>query len=126
MFVSALPQRESAEGKLNALSLHIVHGNGDVTVEEAIVKMKGIIEDKKRELLRLVLQEKGSIVPRDCKELFWKMMKVLNLFYMKDDGFTSHEMHSTVDAVLKEPIVLSELLADSKQNISPLSKAQMV
>jgi ent-kaurene synthase len=54
------------------------------------------------------LKEKGSLVPRDCKDLFWKMMKVLNLFYMKDDGFTSNEMmYSTVNAVLKDPIILN-------------------
>lgn len=109
-------KRESEEGKLNAVSLHMVHGNGVVTAEDAVNKMKGVIEDKRRELLRLVLQEKGSLVPRDCKDLFWKMMKVLNLFYIKDDGFTSNEMHSTVNAVIKEPIILNDLLVDSKQH----------
>lgn len=94
----------------------MVHGNGVVTAEDAVNKMKGVIEDKRRELLRLVLQEKGSLVPRDCKDLFWKMMKVLNLFYIKDDGFTSNEMHSTVNAVIKEPIILNDLLVDSKQH----------
>jgi ent-kaurene synthase len=86
----------------------MLHGNGFVTYEDAIDKLKGVIEDKRRELLRLVLKEKGSLVPRDCKDLFWKMMKVLNLFYMKDDGFTSNEMmYSTVNAVLKDPIILN-------------------
>ncbi|KAK2369179.1 ent-copalyl diphosphate synthase, chloroplastic [Trifolium repens] len=101
-------KRESEEGKLNAVSLHMLHGNGAVTYEDAIDKLKGVIEDERRELLRLVLKEKGSLVPRDCKDLFWKMMKVLNLFYMKDDGFTSNEMmYSTVNAVLKDPIILN-------------------
>lgn len=94
----------------------MIHNDGVVTYEDAVDKMKGVIEDKRRELLRLVLKEKGSLVPRDCKDLFWKMMKVLNLFYIKDDGFTSNEMHSTVNAVLKEPIILNELLVDSKDN----------
>lgn len=94
----------------------MIHSDGVVTYEDAVDKMKGVIEDKRRELLRLVLKEKGSLVPRDCKDLFWKMMKVLNLFYIKDDGFTSNEMHSTVNAVLKEPIILNELLVDSKDN----------
>ncbi|XP_057458258.1 ent-kaurene synthase 5, chloroplastic-like isoform X1 [Lotus japonicus] len=118
--------RESEEGKLNAVTLHIVHGNGVVTEEEAIDKIKGIIEDKRRELLRLILQEKGSVVPRACKDSFWKMMKVLHLVYMKDDGYTSEEMHSSVNAVLKEPIVLGDLLVDSQQNLSPLLKPQVV
>ncbi|CAJ2659139.1 unnamed protein product [Trifolium pratense] len=101
-------KRESEEGKLNAVSLHMLHGNGVVTYEDTIDKLKGVIEENRRELLRLVLKEKGSLVPRDCKDLFWKMMKVLNLFYIKDDGFTSNEMmYSTVNAVLKDPIILN-------------------
>lgn len=112
MFLSLL-QRESEEGKLNAVSLHIIHGNGVITAEDAIEEMKVIIGDKRRELLRLILQEKSSVVPRDVKDLFWKMMKVLHLFYIKDDGFTSHEMHSTVNAVIKDPIILDELLVNA-------------
>ncbi|KAM2009837.1 hypothetical protein ACFX16_004557 [Malus domestica] len=101
-------KRESAEGKLNAVSLAMIHGNG-VTEEEAIDEMKNVIVSKRRELLRLVLLEKGSVVPRACKDLFWNMSKVLHLFYAKHDGFTAHDMMKTVNAVMEEPILLSEL-----------------
>ncbi|KEH26094.1 ent-kaurene synthase, putative [Medicago truncatula] len=60
-------QRESQEyeqGKLNVLALHMIHGNGAVTYEDAIDKMKDVIEENRKELLRLVLQEKGSLVAR--------------------------------------------------------------
>lgn len=105
---------------MNVLPLHIAHGNGIITEEDAMEEMTGIAEEKRRELLRLILQEKGSVVPRECKDLFWKMIKVLHLFYMKDDGFTSHEMHSSVNAVLKKPVILNELLVHSQQNLSPV------
>ncbi|XP_027917791.1 ent-kaur-16-ene synthase, chloroplastic-like isoform X2 [Vigna unguiculata] len=98
-------KRESEEGKLNVLSLHITQGNGASTAEDAIEKLKGDAEEKRIELLRLILHEKGSLVPRDCKDLFWKMTKVLHLFYMKDDGFTSHEMYSSVKAVINDPVI---------------------
>ncbi|KAL5159947.1 Ent-kaur-16-ene synthase, chloroplastic [Glycine soja] len=58
--------RESEEGKLNVLPLHIAHGNGIITEEDAMEEMTGIAEEKRRELLRLILQEKGSVVPREC------------------------------------------------------------
>ncbi|MED6113876.1 hypothetical protein PIB30_074926 [Stylosanthes scabra] len=109
-------ERESAEGKLNALGLRLIHGDRAITAEDATKEMKVIIEDKRRELLRLVLKEKGSVVPRECKELFWKMIKVLHLFYLKDDGFTSLELHSTVNSVINEPVDLRELLRDASQN----------
>ncbi|GLU05094.1 hypothetical protein SLE2022_222130 [Rubroshorea leprosula] len=97
------------KGKLNSVHLRIIHGPADATEEATIKEMRSYIHDRRRELLRLVLQENGSIVPRACKDLFWKMCKVLHLFYMKDDGFTSHEMSDVVKAVLYEPISLNEL-----------------
>ncbi|XP_068499357.1 ent-kaurene synthase TSP4, chloroplastic isoform X2 [Phaseolus vulgaris] len=110
-------KRESEEGKLNALGLLIAHGNGVFTAEDAIEKLKGTAEEKRTELLRLILHEKGSVVPRDCKDLFWKMIKVLHLFYLKDDGFTSNEMYSSVKAVIKDPVIFDELLA-RQQNLN--------
>ncbi|KAK2654429.1 hypothetical protein Ddye_014285 [Dipteronia dyeriana] len=101
-------KRESEEGKLNAVSLHMIHSN--ITEEEAAAKMKVHIDSKRRELLRLVLQENGSVVPRACKDLFWKMSKVLHLFYIKDDGFTSNEMINPVKEVIHQPISVDELL----------------
>uniref|UniRef100_A0A5B7ATW7 Putative ent-kaurene synthase n=1 Tax=Davidia involucrata TaxID=16924 RepID=A0A5B7ATW7_DAVIN len=99
-------KRESEEGKLNAISLYMIHNRGIVTEKEAIGEMKSSIDNGRRELLRYVLQKKGSVVPRACKDLFWKMSKVLHLFYMKDDGFTSNEMISVVKAIIHEPIAL--------------------
>jgi ent-kaurene synthase len=102
----------------------MIHGNGVVTVEDAIDKIKSVIEENRRELLRLVLQEKGSVVPRDCKDLYWKTMKATYLFYDKNDAYSLNEMYSTVNAVMKDPIILTELLVDSKQH--SLSKALVV
>ncbi|KNA16785.1 hypothetical protein SOVF_085910 [Spinacia oleracea] len=48
--------------------------------------------------------DKGGVVPKDCREVFWKMSKVLHFFYMKEDGFTSDEMAGAVKAVLHDPI----------------------
>ena len=102
-------QRESGEGKLNSISLSLIHGPGYATEEEAIEKLKSLACSKRRELLRLVLQEKDSVIPRACKDLFWKMSQVLNLFYAKDDGFTSNEMIGVVKGVIEEPVVRSDL-----------------
>ncbi|XWS16726.1 hypothetical protein CRYUN_Cryun33cG0002500 [Craigia yunnanensis] len=99
--------RESEEGKLNAVSLRIIHGT-HVATEDVNQEMKRLVHDRRTELLRLVLQEHGSVVPRTCKELFWKMSKVLHLFYMKDDGFSSNEMINVVNAVIHDPITLAE------------------
>ncbi|RWR88506.1 ent-kaur-16-ene synthase, chloroplastic-like protein [Cinnamomum micranthum f. kanehirae] len=37
----------------------------------------------------------GSLFPRECKDLFWMMSKIIHLFYMRNDGYTSpKEMYS--------------------------------
>lgn len=100
-------KREFKEGKLNALALQIVHSNGEVAEEEAVREMKISIGRQRRELLRLVLQEKGSVVPRACKDLFWNMNQIVNLFYTNGDGFTSHDMTNTVKSIIHEPIFIT-------------------
>lgn len=103
-----LLQRESAEGKLNAVTLAMIHGNASATEEETFNEMKSVITTKRRELQRLVLQEKDSLIPRACKDLFWNMSKIVHLFYAKNDGFTGHDLMNTVNGITKEPIVLSD------------------
>ena len=91
---------------MNAVSIQMSHS---VTAEEVIRKIRAQIDSERRELLRLVLQENGSIVPRACKDLFWNMSKVVHLFYKKDDGFTKHDMLNAVNEVIHEPISVDEL-----------------
>lgn len=105
-------QRESEEGKLNAVTLRVAHSNGRVTKEDALEEMKDILEEKRRELLRMVLQEEGSTIPRACRKVFWKMAKVLHLIYIKDDGFTSNELLSTIKDAFEKPIALDEFSGD--------------
>ncbi|KAK2654428.1 hypothetical protein Ddye_014284 [Dipteronia dyeriana] len=99
-------KRESKEGKLNAVSMQMSHS---VTAEEVIEKIRARIDNERRELLGLVWQENGSIVPRACKDLFWNMSKLVHLFYMKEDGFTKHDMLNAVNEVIHEPISVDEL-----------------
>ncbi|EHA8591502.1 putative Ent-kaurene synthase-like 3 [Cocos nucifera] len=98
-------EREGKEGKLCTVSLRIAHGCGLTSEEEAIMEIQGIVDSSRAELLRLVLQNEGSVVPRACKDVFWKMSRILHFFYMKNDGFTSPtEMVSAVNAVIYDPL----------------------
>ncbi|XP_074367131.1 ent-kaurene synthase-like 1 isoform X2 [Apium graveolens] len=101
-------KRESKEGKLNAVSLHMIHTNA-ATEEDAIREIKCTINRQRRELLRLVLRKEDSLVPRPCKDLFWKMCRVVHQFYMKDDGFTSEDMFGAVKDILHKPITRLQL-----------------
>uniref|UniRef100_R7W8W2 Ent-kaur-16-ene synthase, chloroplastic n=1 Tax=Aegilops tauschii TaxID=37682 RepID=R7W8W2_AEGTA len=99
-------EREGSEGKLNSVSLLVLHSGGSMSVEAAKNAIQKSIVASRRDLLRLVLKE-GTVVPRACKELFWKMCKILHLFYFRTDGFSSpKEMASAVNAVINEPLKL--------------------
>ena len=97
-------QREGSQGKLNSISLLVLHSGNSVSTEAAKKVIQKSIDTSRRDLLRLVLR-KESVVPRPCKELFWKMCKILHLFYFQTDGFSSpKEMVSAVNAVINEPL----------------------
>lgn len=99
-------EREGSQGKVNSVSLIVLYSDGSVSAEEAIKTIKESIASCRRDLLRLVLKE-DSVVPRPCKELFWKMCKVNHLFYSQTDGYSSPtEMVGTVNAVIYEPLRL--------------------
>lgn len=86
------------------MSLRILSSGNSLSIEEAEKDVKKSIEDIRTELLELVLKE-GTTVPKPCKELFWKMYKILHLFYMNTDGFSSpKEMVSAVNAVIHDSL----------------------
>jgi ent-kaurene synthase len=100
-------QREGSEGKLNSISVLVLQSGGSMSVEEAKEEVQKTIVTSRRDLLRLVLK-KDTVVPKSCKELFWKMCKILHMFYFQTDGFSSpKEMASAVNAVIFEPLKLS-------------------
>ncbi|XP_057985895.1 ent-kaurene synthase TSP4, chloroplastic-like isoform X2 [Hevea brasiliensis] len=100
-------KREGAQGKLNSVSLTIEHDRGAITEKEAQEEVARLVESHRRELLRMVQQTKRSVVPKACKDMFWKTSKTLHLFYLDDDGYSSpHKMVSAVNAVINEPIFL--------------------
>lgn len=100
-------QRELKDGKLNAIPLYMINSGGETSKEAATREMKSLIDRQRRELLRLVLEKEGSVVPKACKELFWHMSTVLHLFYCKDDGFSSQDLIKVVKQVIHQPIVLN-------------------
>ncbi|MFS7943536.1 putative ent-kaurene synthase [Helianthus anomalus] len=68
-----LMQREFKEGKLNAVALHLSNGDNEKVEEEDLKQMMTMIKNKRREMMKFVTKEKGSIVPRACKYAFWNM-----------------------------------------------------
>ncbi|KAM3369619.1 hypothetical protein ACQJBY_017491 [Aegilops geniculata] len=99
-------EREYIDGKINSVSLLVHHSGGSMTIAEARKELQEPIDTCRRDLLRLVLKEE-SVMPRLCKELFWKMCKTCYFFYYQGDAFSSpEEKVGAVDAVIHEPLQL--------------------
>ncbi|KAL6843891.1 hypothetical protein ACP4OV_026462 [Aristida adscensionis] len=99
-------EKEVVEGKVNSVSLLVLHSGGSMSIEQARRQIQKPIDTCRRDLLRLVLRKDG-VVPRPCRELFWKMCKVCYFFYFRSDGFSSpKEKAREVDAVINEPLQL--------------------
>ncbi|XP_054816350.1 ent-13-epi-manoyl oxide synthase KSL2, chloroplastic-like [Prosopis cineraria] len=104
-------QREKEQGKfLNSISLRMIHGCGEESEEEVIEKMKRKIEEKRKELLRIVLKKEGSMLSREVRDVYWKMCRSLHLIYKNEDVIHAKEMPDEVlnirDIVLNDPIIL--------------------
>ncbi|KAK6911105.1 Terpene synthase, metal-binding domain, partial [Dillenia turbinata] len=104
-------ERETEEGKWNAVVLQMIHGGGKITKEDSIKALKDCINENRKKLLRMILQSEGSVVPRPCKDLIWDMSQIFHLFFHRVDGFTSAtEMTNSISEVLYKPIDLKTIL----------------
>ncbi|XP_054817240.1 ent-kaur-16-ene synthase, chloroplastic-like [Prosopis cineraria] len=105
-------KREKEQGKLvNSVGLRLIHGSEAMSEEEMKKKIKGKSEEKRKELQRLVVKEEGSVIPRDVREVFWKMCRTLGVIYREDDIIheieVPHEVLNIKDIVLGNPIILA-------------------
>lgn len=100
-------EREKMVGKPNSLSLRLSQTGAVVTEAAAMAEVKLLIKNERRRLLRMVLQNDGSVVPRACKDFFWSLSRILNHFYLDSDGYTSEvEMVELVNSIIHEPLGL--------------------
>ncbi|XP_027083239.1 cis-abienol synthase, chloroplastic isoform X1 [Coffea arabica] len=100
-------KKELIESKPNCIQQLLVKGNGVISEEEAITKMKEMIETSRRKLLQMVLQTKGSSIPRVCKDVFWTTSKIAHFLYSFRDEFSSpKEMINHINQVIYEPLIL--------------------
>ncbi|KAI3468365.1 hypothetical protein Pfo_025028 [Paulownia fortunei] len=104
--------KEQQERKLNSVSLQQAAHKGAISEEEAISKIEKMIEYNRRKLLQMVYQRRGSIVPRECKDVFWKTLKIGYYLYTHGDEFTSpQEMMEDMKSLIYEPLKLPPLVS---------------
>ncbi|KAK2992548.1 hypothetical protein RJ640_001861 [Escallonia rubra] len=102
-------ERESIQRKLNLCSLLVNQSNGSLAEEDARDEVRKIIEYSRREVLRMMLQTHGSLVPKAVKESIWKLSKLCHYLYARGDEFrTPGSGKDDINIVFYEPINLSQ------------------
>ena len=91
-------QRERDEGKVSIISLFL-REYPDASVENATEWIRQTVNESTLEMLKSLVEP--SDLPRECKQLFWATIKLIQLFYLKTDGFSSpSEMLQNINVVL--------------------------
>ncbi|KAJ7542459.1 hypothetical protein O6H91_10G107700 [Diphasiastrum complanatum] len=91
-------KRELGQGKWCSVTIYVKE-HPEVSHEEAVRQIQGMIEETMMELIRAVQQP--SIVPKCCKNLQLSMARILHFFYRDIDGYSSAEaMKSFVEQIL--------------------------
>nr|AZB50372.1 terpene synthase 4 [Origanum majorana] len=78
-------EKEHEENTGNSVSILVA---GEDTEEEAIGKIKEIVEYERRKLMQIVYK-RGTILPRECKDIFLKACRATFYVYSSTDEFTS-------------------------------------
>ncbi|KAK6158722.1 hypothetical protein DH2020_006036 [Rehmannia glutinosa] len=97
-------KREEEEMTLNSVIVQTVRG---ISEEEAILKVQQLVEYHRSKMVKMVYESKGSIIPRECKQLFWKVCKIAHCFYPYEGGdeFSSpRDIVKDLNAVIYEPL----------------------
>ncbi|KAL4586173.1 hypothetical protein LXL04_010805 [Taraxacum kok-saghyz] len=100
-------KRETVDGKLNVVALYMSDEKSGIVEEEeeeVVNEMKNLTGKSEKKMMKLVMETKGSVVPKECKDVFWNMCNVLNLFYATDDGFTGNAILDVVKEIIYEPV----------------------
>lgn len=98
-------EKELEQRKPNIVSMQVARGNGVITIEKATTRIEEMIESSRRQLLQMVLQTYGSVVPKVYKAFFWTTCKICFYLYKFTNEYDSpREIVSDTKKIIYEPI----------------------
>ncbi|RVX08509.1 (E,E)-geranyllinalool synthase [Vitis vinifera] len=110
-------QKEQVDGKTNLVLLHKKE-NPETDIEDSISYVRGILDEKKKELLEHVLSDGLSDLPKSCKHIHLSCMKVFQMFFNSGNEFDSNTSEMLED--VKQAIYIPLEFQTSKPSIKPL------
>ncbi|KAM7465966.1 hypothetical protein LguiB_013528 [Lonicera macranthoides] len=100
-------RRDTDERKLNGCSLMVSQSEGAITIEYARTEMLRMIENSRRELMRMMLT-KPSVLPKTLIESFFYLHQISYYFYIKNDEYRipTKRIVDDMNGLLYEPLDL--------------------
>ncbi|XP_057850327.1 ent-kaur-16-ene synthase, chloroplastic-like isoform X2 [Cryptomeria japonica] len=96
-------EREIKQGKLNSMSLFMKE-YPTTSIKDATKWMRLTVSESTQQLLKNLLQP--SVLPRDCKQLYWNLVRNIQMVFLNTDEFTSPiVMLEHIEAVLFDPLI---------------------
>ncbi|KAA8519834.1 hypothetical protein F0562_014076 [Nyssa sinensis] len=80
--------KELEVGKMNLVLLYLKE-NPQAEIEESIAYVRKILDEKKKELLKIVLVEGSNDLPKSCNHLHLSCLKICQMFYNSSNLFDS-------------------------------------
>nr|UVC58053.1 KSL7 protein [Isodon rubescens] len=95
-------KKERDERKIN--SVITLMNSGGLSEEEAVSNILKMIDDQRKELLKLVVQREGSVFPKIVRDAFWRSCNISFYLYTFTDEFTLPlQMKEDMKLLLHDP-----------------------
>nr|UVC58049.1 KSL11 protein [Isodon rubescens] len=97
-------ERERKERTTNSVTL--LMDADQISEVEAVSRIQKLVEHHTKELLKLVVQKEGSVLPRSCRDIFWNTMKVGYYLYAFSDEVTSpQQLKEDMKLLFHDPVL---------------------
>ncbi|KAM7502846.1 hypothetical protein LguiB_001751 [Lonicera macranthoides] len=103
----AIDKRDTVDRNMNACSLIVSHSDGGISIEEAKIEVRRMVESSRRELLRMMVTEPSS-TRKTLIELFFRANQATYYLYIGNDKFktTTRKGLEDLNGFLYQPLDL--------------------
>nr|UVE15963.1 labd-13(16),14-diene-9-ol synthase [Leonurus japonicus] len=104
-------EKERLENTINSVDVQLAAHQG-ITEEEAIAKIKEMVEYHRRKLMQIVYKE-GTVFGRECKDVFLRVCRIGYYLYSGDELTSPQQMKEDMKSLVYQPVTLNIVKQDA-------------
>ncbi|KAL8521792.1 hypothetical protein ACS0TY_012086 [Phlomoides rotata] len=110
-------EKERLENTINSVDVLLAAHKGEraITEEEAIAKVKEMVEYHRRKLMQIVYKE-GTVFPRECKDVFLRVCRIGYYLYSGDQLISPQQTMEDMKSLVYEPVKLHPLAGSKTES----------